>query len=233
MWSGPRNVSTALMYSFAQRSDTRIVDEPLYGHYLRASGAQHPGRDEVMGAMDNDGERVMRRLASDPADAPVLFVKQMAHHFVDLDSALLDGMDHFLLIRDPREMLPSLIEVLGDVTIRDTALPDQTRLLDHLVAGRLNPFTVDSKALLEDPERMLSRICNRLGIAFDPAMLRWQAGPRPEDGVWAPWWYGNVHRSTGFQAWRPSTRTIRDCDKPLLQQCVELYERLRAYSIDD
>jgi hypothetical protein len=156
----------------------------------------------------------------------------MAHHFVDLDPGLLAGMGHFLLIRDPREMLPSLVEVLGDVDIRDTGLPDQVRLLDHLDAARLDPFTVDSKTLLLDPERVLSRICERLGMAFDTAMLRWEAGPRPEDGVWAPWWYGNVHRSTGFQAWRPSARTIRDGDRPLLQQCVELYERLRAYSID-
>lgn len=232
MWSGPRNVSTALMYSFAQRSDTRVIDEPLYGHYLRVTGAEHPGRDEILAAMDTDGARVMERLRDGSPGSPTVFAKQMAHHFVDLDPGLLAGMGHFLLIRDPREMLPSLVEVLGDVDIRDTGLPDQVRLLDHLDAARLDPFTVDSKTLLLDPERVLSRICERLGMAFDTAMLRWEAGPRPEDGVWAPWWYGNVHRSTGFQAWRPSARTIRDGDRPLLQQCVELYERLRAYSID-
>ncbi len=233
MWSGPRNVSTALMYSFAERSDTRVIDEPLYGHYLRVTGAEHPGRDAILAAMDTDGARVMEGLREGPPAGPAVFAKQMAHHFVDLDPALLAGMEHFLLIRDPREMLPSLVEVLGDVDIRDTGLPDQVRLLDHLDGARLDPFTVDSKTLLLDPERVLSRICERLGMTFDPAMLRWEAGPRHEDGVWAPWWYGNVHRSTGFQPWRPSTRTIRDGDRPLLQQCVELYERLRAYSIDD
>jgi hypothetical protein len=232
MWSGPRNVSTALMYSFAQRSDTVVVDEPLYGHYLRASGAQHPGRDEVIAAMDNDGRRVMRGLATDPSTSPVVFAKQMAHHFVELDPALLKGMDHFLLIRDPCEMLPSLIEVLGTVTLRDTGLPDQTRLLDYLVEGGLDPFTVDSKDLLLDPEHLLAAVCERLGLTFEPAMLRWRAGARPEDGVWASWWYANVHRSTGFQLWRPTERTVREEDQPLLQECIKHYDRLREYSIE-
>lgn len=233
MWSGPRNVSTALMYSFAQRSDTRAIDEPLYGHYLRVSGAEHPGREQIMAAMDTDGVRVMRKLRDMGPAEPVIFAKQMAHHFVDLDPALLDGMDHFLLIRDPREMLPSLVEVLGDVNIRDTGLPDQVRLLDHLASAQLDPFTVDSKTLLLDPERILAHVCDRLGLPFDPAMLRWAAGPRLEDGIWAPWWYENVHRSTGFRTWRPGTREIRDGDRPLLLECVSLYDRLRAYSIDD
>jgi hypothetical protein len=232
MWSGPRNVSTALMYSFAQRSDTIVVDEPLYGHYLRSSGAQHPGRDEVMAAMDNDGRRVMLALAEGPAASPVVFAKQMAHHFLGLEPGLLKGMDHFLLIRDPGEMLPSLVEVLGEVTLRDTGLPDQTRLLNYLIEGGMDPFTVDSRDLLLDPERILAAICERLGLTFEPAMLRWRAGARPEDGVWAPWWYANVHRSTGFQPWRPSRRTVREEDLPLLEQCIGLYDRLREFSIE-
>ena len=225
-------MSTALMYSFAQRSDTVVVDEPLYGHYLRVSGAQHPGRDEVMASMDNDGHRVMLGLATGSSTSPVVFAKQMAHHFLDLDPALLKGMEHFLLIRDPREMLPSLVEVLGEATLRDTGLPDQVRLLDYLAEGGMDPFTVDSRDLLLDPERVLAAVCGRLDLTFEPAMLRWRAGARPEDGIWAPWWYANVHRSTGFQPWCPSERTVREEDLPLLQQCIRLYDRLREYSIE-
>jgi len=233
MWSGPRNVSTALMYSFGQRADTRVVDEPLYGHYLRVSGAEHPGRTAVLQAMDTDGRRVMDRLATEPLDRNVLFAKQMAHHWVELDIHLLEPFEHFLLIRDPREMLPSLAEVLDDISLRDTGLPDQAHLLDCLVAAGRRPFCVDSRDLLSDPERMLSAICQRLGLEFQPVMTAWEPGPRPEDGVWAKWWYSNVHRSTGFRPWRPGSKALSPRYEPLLAGCLDLYEKLREYRIQD
>jgi len=182
MWSGPRNVSTALMYSFAQRSDTRVVDEPLYGHYLRVSGARHPGRETVLAAMHSDGSGVMVGLATEPVDRDVLFAKQMAHHWVGLDISLLQAFENFLLIRDPREMLPSLAEVLDDISLRDTGLPDQVGLLEGLLAAGREPFCVDSRDLLSDPRRLLSLVCRRLGLEFQPAMLRWQAAPGTQVG---------------------------------------------------
>lgn len=233
MWSGPRNVSTALMYSFAQRSDTRVVDEPLYGHYLRVSNARHPGRETILAAMDTDGSSVMGRLAIAPVDRDVLFAKQMAHHWVGLDASLLQAFEHFLLIRDPREMLPSLAEVLDDISLRDTGLSDQVGLLESLLAAGREPFCVDSRDLLSDPLRLLSLVCRRLGLEFQPAMLHWEAGARPEDGVWAKWWYANVHRSTGFEPWRPSRRKLPARYGKLLDRCVALYERLRGFRISD
>lgn len=231
MWSGPRNVSTALMYSFAQRSDTQVVDEPLYGHYLKESGAGHPGRDEVLRAMDTDGSNVMRRLATEPADRGMLFVKQMAHHWVGLDDRLLDPFEHFLLIRDPREMLPSLEEILDDVRLRDTGLPDQVRLLECLLAAGRQVFCVDSRDLLLDPPRLLAAICLRLGVDFQAEMTAWEPGPRPEDGVWAPWWYANVHRSRGFRPWRPGRKILSRDRKELLAECLGLYERLSEHRV--
>lgn len=231
MWSGPRNVSTALMYSFAQRRDTRVVDEPLYAHYLRASGATHPGRGEILAAMPTDGREVMLQLASEECEAEMLFAKQMAHHFLDLDTGLLEPFEHFLLLRDPREMLPSLLEVLDDARLRDTGLPDQVRLVEGLESVGKPPFCIESKALLLDPERALRSICARLDVDFDPAMLTWPPGPRPEDGVWARWWYANVHQSTGFQPWHPSGRTVPEDHLELLEQCLALYRRLQRFSI--
>lgn len=240
VWSGPRNVSTALMYSFAQRSDTRVVDEPLYGHYLRVSGVAHPGAEEVMAAMETDGRRVVREvLLGRPAGAArVLFFKQMAHHLYagtdddSLDRDFLAGAIHVLLVRDPEEMLPSLVHQLPDPNLRDTALALQTRLLDELLELGQEPPVLDAKQLLLDPEGVLAELCRRLGLAFEEGMLAWPAGPRPEDGVWAPHWYHNVHRSTGFAPYRPKTAPFPERLRPLLEECRPHYQALRARAIE-
>lgn len=233
MWSGPRNVSTALMYSFAERPDTRVVDEPLYGHYLRVSGARHPGRDDILASMDTDGESVMGRLATDPCDRPVLFAKQMAHHWLELDARLLTAFDHFFLIRDPRQMLPSLAKVLDSVDLHATGLPAQVGLLDALQSLGLEFFCIDSGDLLKSPKGVLAVACRRLQLDFDPDMTHWQPGPRPEDGVWAPWWYASVHRSRGFEPYRPTTAPVPEALHGLLAQCQDLYSRLREFAIHD
>jgi hypothetical protein len=226
MWSGPRNVSTAMMYSFAQRADTRVVDEPLYGHYLRVSGAAHPGREDVMASMDLDGDAVMARLTGTDWGRPVLFAKQMAHHLRAVDTAPLARARNFLLIRDPRYMLPSLAQVLRDVSLPDTGLDQQVALVRSLEAQGQAPFCVDAQALLTDPPGILAACCARLGLSFDAAMLTWPAGSRVEDGVWARHWYANVHRSTGFEPWQPSRRDLPPSLRTLYATCRELYEFL-------
>jgi hypothetical protein len=231
MWSGPRNISTALMYSFARRDDTRVVDEPLYAHYLSVTGALHPGREEVLAAQDNNGSEVLRRLLSDPLDKPILFAKQMAHHLVGIDPGELDRARNILLIRDPREMLPSLAKVLGTVRLEDTGLTAQVELVRHLENERQDPFCIDSRTLLLDPEAILTGMCRRLDIPFDRNMLTWQPGPLPEDGVWARHWYSGVHRSSGFHPWKPSTRDVPATLEPLLGECQVLYDFLYRRAI--
>ena len=173
LWSGPRNVSTALMYSFAQREDIRAVDEPLYGHYLRVSGAPHPGRDEVIAAMNCNGDAVMRELLEcQRANQTVsLFLKHMAHHLVDIDRRFLGETRNVLLIRDPREMLPSLNVQLPDAALADTGLKRQWELLVELEDLGQRPAVVDAKELLLDPTGVLSRLCAHLGLAFESGML--------------------------------------------------------------
>ena len=231
MWSGPRNISTALMYSFAQRDDTRVVDEPLYAHYLSVTGAPHPGRAEVLADQDNNGDRVLQRLLNDPLGRSVLFAKQMAHHLVGIDLGTLDPARNVLLIRDPREMLPSLAEVLGTVRLEDTGLTTQVELVRHLENKGQKPFCIDSRELLLAPEAIIRKICERLDLPCDPAMLSWPAGPRPEDGVWARYWYSGVHRSSGFQPWQPSKRDIPATLEPLLDECCPLYDFLYERAI--
>jgi len=226
LWSGPRNVSTALMYAFAQRTDTRVVDEPLYGHYLRVSGAQHPGGDEVLAAMDTDGERVVRSVLLGPSDRPVLFVKNMAHHLVDLDWGFLDRITHVFLIRDPREMLPSLIHQIPEPTLDHTALKRQVEILEYLEAHGHEAPVLEARELLLNPRSVLTRLCGDLGLAFEDDMLHWEAGPRPEDGVWAPYWYHNVHQSTGFSPYRSKITPFPDRLRPLLEACEPYYEKL-------
>jgi len=157
LWSGPRNVSTALMYSFAQRADTKVVDEPLYGHFLRVSGAQHPMREAVLAAVNTDGNDVMRQLLSEPENdtVTVLFMKQMAHHLVDLEQSFMQQTHNIFLIRDPREMLPSLTIQLPDARLEDTGLATQWRLFEHLVEAGQNPAVLDSRELLLDPPGVL------------------------------------------------------------------------------
>ena len=232
LWSGPRNVSTALMYSFAQRDDVRVIDEPLYGHYLHVSGADHPGGGEVMAAMNCDGDRVMQELLNlqDQDPGRRLFMKHMAHHLVDVDRAFLAETTNVLLVRDPREMLPSLTVQVPRAGLADTGLEMQWELYEELRALGQQPAVLDSRELLLDPEGVLRQLCRHLDLPFEPAMLQWEAGPRPEDGVWAPHWYHAVHESSGFAPYSPKNGFPAHLET-LLAECEPWYERLYAQAI--
>lgn len=231
LWSGPRNVSTALMYAFAQRADTRVVDEPLYAHYLRCTGAQHPGRNDILETMDSDGERVVQEVLLGDCDRPVLFVKNMGHHLVDLDWDFLHKVTTVFLIRDPREMLPSLINQVPQPRLADTALKRQADIMDHLRGQGLQPAVLDARQLLLDPRGVLTQLCDSLGLAFEKSMLRWPAGPRPEEGAWAPHWYHVIHTTTGFAPYRPKTTPFPAFLEPLLAECQPYYDHLYAYAL--
>ena len=231
LWSGPRNVSTALMYSFRERSDTRVLDEPFYGHYLRVSGAEQPGRDELLKTLDLDGERVVRDVVLGPCDRPVLFMKQMAHHLLGLDRGFLESTVNVLLIRDPGQMLPSLIHQVKQPILRDTGLGMQSELLKDLRQLGQDPPVLDARELLLDPEGVLRELCRGIELPFEEAMLRWPAGPKPEDGSWAKDWYHNIHRSTGFMRYRRKAGPFPGELKPLLAACQPHYEFLYANAI--
>ncbi len=231
VWSGPRNVSTALMYAFAQRPDTRVYDEPLYGYYLQTSGAPHPGAEEVMDVMDCDGERVVRDTVLGPCEKSVLFFKMMAHHLRGLDWGFLQQTTNVLLTRDPREMLPSLAENLPNPTLADTGYDVQLDILRQSAAGGQTTPVIEARALLLDPGGVLSALCRRINIPVDDRMLNWAPGPRPEDGIWAKYWYANVHKSTGFKKYRPKTDPFPDHLRPLLAECRPYYEALLTQAI--
>lgn len=231
LWSGPRNVSTAVMYAFRQRGDTQVVDEPLYAHYLHVTGALHPGRAEVMASMSTNGAAVVRDVILGRCEKPVLFMKQMAHHLVAIDRGFLQETLNVLLIRDPREMLPSLAKVLDTPTLADTGLKVQAELLSELQGLGQSPPVLDARLLLENPSGVLRALCARVGIPFDAGMLCWSAGGHPADGVWARYWYGNVHRSTGFVPYRRKPEGVPLGLQDVLEACLGYYAVLRAEAI--
>ena len=237
LWSGPRNVSTALMYAFAQRSDTQVIDEPLYAHYLYTKyGADtaestHPATAEVIASMATDATEVVRDVILGPCDKPVLFMKQMAHHLVEIDLAFLEQTINIFLIRDPKEMLPSLTKVIGTPTLADTGFKTQHDLLISLRAAGQSPPILDARLLLEEPRSVLCQLCERLGLRFEASMLSWETGGNPADGVWAPYWYGNVHRSTGFAPYRPKSEPFPMELEEVLAACLPHYEVLRRDAI--
>ena len=233
LWSGPRNISTALMYSFAQRDDTAVYDEPLYAHYLSKTSAReyHPGAEEVIATMENDGEKVVRELILGDQPKPVAFFKHMTHHLFDLDKGFLSETVNILLTRDPIDMLPSYAEWVERPTLDDVDYKFHTELLDYLRSIRQEPPVLDSKEVLLSPEKVLGELCERIGIPFQESMLSWEAGARPEDGSWAKYWYKAVHRSTGFGKYSPKSEPFPDALKPLLEECKPYYEQLNAIAI--
>jgi hypothetical protein len=219
------------MYAFRQRSDTLVVDEPLYGHYLKTTAAEHPGAQEVMVTVDCEGERVVREVILGPCEQPVHFFKNMAHHLAGLERDFLEHLTNILLTRDPREMLPSLVQQIPKPALRDTGLKEQVEILELELASGREPVVLEAKEILLDPEGVLRQVCTKLGLLFEPTMLHWPAGPKPEDGVWAKHWYHNVHKTTTFSTYNPKYGIFPEALAPLLEECLPLYERLNAHAI--
>ncbi|MGB6036545.1 MAG: sulfotransferase family protein [Cryomorphaceae bacterium] len=227
LWSGPRNVSTALMYSFAQRSDCRVFDEPLYAHYLRHTDADeyHPGADEILATMENDGEKVVEMMMGSH-EKPVVFFKHMTHHLIELNLDFLKDCVNVILTRDPREMLVSFDKVIPNPSMQDAGYEAHLMLMDHLERIGQKAIVLDSKEILMNPRENLIKFCEEIGIPFEESILSWEAGPIPEDGIWAKYWYANVHKSTGFQPYRKKEVEFPERLVPLLERCQKIYQEL-------
>ncbi len=228
--SGPRNISTALMYSFAQRKDTVVMDEPFYGFYLNKSGVKHPGEDEVMKDQPLDESMVLKSIFGEWKE-DVLFVKNMAHHIELMDEGFLDNLVNIFLIRNPTQIITSYAQIIENPVMRDIGIEYQYQLFNRLVKRGQQPLVVDSGILLENPNIILEKICIHIGIPFTTDMLNWPPGPKPYDGVWAKYWYSNVHSSTGFEKQPTSNRTLPGRLKPLNVKARYFYEKLLAFSL--
>jgi len=218
------------MYSWRERGDTQVFDEPFYGIYLRQFDPGHPGRDEIIDSMPLDFDATINGITTGEGP-PLRYIKNICHHLDALDDSMLDLFTNVLLIRKPSRVLASLAANLGtDFSIDITGLAQQVRILEHEIAARRTPIVLDSAQLLADPRRALRKLCDRLDIRFDETMLGWPAGPKPEDGYWAKFWYHGAHQSTGFL--KPDLTTEGTFSHQLLDECVPLYERLAAHRMD-
>ena len=234
MWSGPRNLSTAMMRSFGSRSDTFVSDEPFYGCFLAASGADHPMAGAVIAAMDTDWRSVLDALSGPvPDGSPVWYQKHMWHHMtgpIGYDD--FAGFSHAFLIREPERMIASYLRKREVATFEDFGLERQAEFFAR-EADRLGeaPPVVDANDVLANPEGVLSKLCERLGIAWDPAMLSWAPGRRATDGPWAPHWYGAVEASTGFGSPETDAIELPDEAQALAEQCRPYYQQLAEHRI--
>jgi hypothetical protein len=233
-WSGPRNISTAFMRSWESRADTTVIDEPLYAYWLVRTDAPHPGRDEIVRTYPTRWQDVLELITGPvPGGHPIWFQKHMTKHVLD-ETPLdwLDGFRHLFLIREPSEMLRSFARVQPQVDMAETGLEQQVRLFDHVTATTgTAPPVIDARDILTAPQAALETICAALDVPFDPAMLSWEPGSRPTDGIWAPYWYAAVEASTSFQPYRPPSEDLPAHLEPLLAQCRPLYDRLAQHRI--
>lgn len=227
--SGPRNISTALMYSFAQRPDTLVVDEPYYACYLTKTNIVHPGKEEVLKAQSSDEVEVSNSLYK-KFERSVLFIKNMAHHIEVLeDLSFLKNCVNIFLIRNPKQIIASYAQVIEKPGMRDIGMEYEYSLFEKVKDQ--DPIVIDSGLLLENPESVLKQVCERIDLPFEKSMLYWQPGPKAYDGVWAPYWYKNVHQSAGFEKQPTSERPLPAHLNSLYETADRYYQKLLQYAL--
>lgn len=229
MWSGPRTVSTAMMRSWENRPDTAVWDEPFYGPYLIAVETRQPAAKEIANQIETDWKVVVDQvLGPVPDGRQFFFQKHMSHHLLPhIDRQWMLQISHFLLIREPREVITSYLRRVREPNLEDLGFLQLVDIYDWLSreTGRA-PTVLDSKDLLENPSEMLRSLCVALDVPFLDEMLAWPPGRRPSDGIWAQYWYDAVEKSTTFQPYRPKNETVSPELQPILRQCDECYSRL-------
>ena len=229
MWSGPRNISTALMRAWGNRSDCSVWDEPLYGYYLSRTDLPHPGKEEIIAAQGTDWRSIVARCAGNPPDQKqVFYQKHMTLHLLpEIDRQWLSCLTNCFLIREPEPVIASYSVVRDDLTLDDIGFVQQAELFDYVTrtSGEI-PLVIDSKEFLLAPEPMLRGICHRVGLEFEISMMSWPAGPRESDGVWGRHWYESVWNSSGFSAYREKTLSLGSGQQSIADQARPYYDKL-------
>lgn len=226
--SGPRNISTALMYSFAQRAEFVVLDEPFYGYYLANASLsiQHPGQEAIIAKMDHDAESVVSTINT-LAKKKHVFVKGMAHHYLEERPEFLLPWHNVILIRHPKKLISSFAKVIDSPTLNDIGIKKASELFTYLKEMDRLPVVIDSDELMKNPKRYLQKLCGLLDLKFTENMLHWKQGGIPEDGLWSKYWYKNVHQTTGFQTQQQEPVQIPTHLGPLLAEAMPYYEILQ------
>jgi hypothetical protein len=234
MWSGPRNISTAMMRAWGNRADTAVIDEPFYAYYLERTGKKHPGAAEVIAQGETDGRKIVNQLTGPIPESRhkgpshIYFQKQMTHHLLpEIDREWLVDLTNCFLIRDPREVILSYIKKNPEPELEDLGFVQQCEIFNFVRAKTKSvPPVVDARDVLQNPERILRLLCDAIGVPFDVAMLSWPLGLRETDGIWAKHWYDAVVRSTSFQPYEPREGSVPSRLRQIYDQCRECYEQL-------
>ena len=234
MWSGPRNISTALMRAWENRDDCVVWDEPLYGYYLDTTGIQHPGAAEIIAVQGSNARQIIEECSGEtPAGRKIFYQKHMTLHLLpELDRSWLVSLDNCFLIREPEAVIASYSAVRDDPTLADIGFVQQAELFEQVreMSGQI-PLVIDSREFLIDPEKMLRSICARLKIEFVPQMLNWPAGERDSDGVWGKYWYDSVWQSTGFAPYREKQYRLSPGQQEIADQARPYYEQLYQHRL--
>ncbi len=233
MWSGPRNLSTAMMYAFGSRSDFAVVDEPFYAAYLALSGLDHPMREEIIASQPTDSAKVIESLlGSIPAGKAHFYQKHMSQHMLpEIPRDWIFKVRNVFLIRHPARVAASFSAKYDDPTLSDIGFVQQAELFDQLIDANAKPIVIDSSDIRRDPETMLTRLCTALDLNWDPAMLSWPEGGHADDGVWATHWYGAVHRSTGFAPVESDLPDLTIRQSALSEAAMPAYEHLQRHKL--
>ncbi|WP_299846615.1 HAD family hydrolase [uncultured Roseovarius sp.] len=233
MWSGPRNLSTAMMYSFGARSDCAVVDEPFYATYLTMTGLDHPMGDEIIASQTADPDQVIGDLlGAIPGGKPHFYQKHMSQHMIPgVARDWVSDVTNVFLIRHPARVAASFSAKFENPTLTDIGFVQQAELYDQLVGAGAKPVVIDSADIRRDPETILKRLCAAIDLPWDSAMLHWPAGGHPDDGVWASHWYGSVHRSTGFAAAEGPLPGLSGAQAQLADAALPFYEKLSAVKL--
>ncbi|SEO09872.1 hypothetical protein SAMN04490248_101340 [Salinihabitans flavidus] len=233
MWSGPRNLSTAMMYAFGNRSDCAVVDEPFYAAYLRLTGLKHPMRDEIMESQSQDPAEVITALTgTNPAQKPYFYQKHMAQHMIPgIPRDWMRKVVNVFLIRHPARVLASFAAKYENPGLDDIGFRQQVELINEIRDFSENPVIIDSFDIRQNPGEMLNLLCEAIDVPFSPDMLRWPKGGHKDDGIWARHWYGTVWTSTGFAGPEGELPRVRDDLRPVLDAAMPLYEDMRAMAI--
>jgi len=233
VWSGPRNLSTALMYCFGSRPDFAAIDEPFYAAYLAKTGIKHPMQTEILASQSTDAKDVgLALLDSIPNDKDHFYQKHMTHHFLEgFPMKWMDGCEHVFLIRHPARVLNSYRIKREKPTLADIGFVQQLDLFERVRALGKVPIVIDASDIRAKPEKMIERLCDTVGIPFDPSMLNWPKGPKPFDGAWADHWYNAVHESTGFSSNEAAIPDVGQDYSEILQAAMKIYQTLAAHKL--
>ena len=234
MWSGPRNISTAMMRAWDSRADTFVIDEPFYAYYLNETNLDHPGKERVIHEGELDLEKISNGLVGDVSNScSIYYQKHITHHLLDsIDRGWMKSVKNCFLIRDPKDMILSYSKVHPDLNMHLLGLEEQNEIFEYVrdLTGEIPPI-IDAKDVLMNPRDLLIKFCDKIGVLFSEEMLSWSRGIRKTDGSWGKYWYKNVVKSTGFNNYKPKIEKVPKKYEELYSDCCLLYEKLYSLRI--